>query len=229
MLAVILAAGQGLRMRPLTETIPKPLIKIDDKPIIVHILESLPDSVDRIMIIVGYRAEQIKEYFGDSWNKISIEYVKQDPLNGTGSAIHLIKDKINEPFLVVNGDDLYSKDDLTRLSQHPLGMLVADAIGPAPSSIKIDDNDRLLGIQTNPGVNESILRNTGAYMLDKHFFDQPLHEIKVHNKTQYSLPHTLIDLAKNLPVHVERANFWFPVGTLEELETANKTIKTSEK
>jgi len=220
MLGVILAAGRGLRLQPLTDTIPKPLIKVGHKPIIVHILEALPDSIDQIIIIVSYRAGQIKEYLGDSWNQISITYVEQNPLNGTGSGIHLIKDRTNKPFLVVNGDDLYSKDDLTRLSKHPLAMLVSETIGPAPSSINTSDSDCLINIETNPPAGQSILRNTGAYMLDQNFFEQPLYEIKVHNKTEFSLPHTLIDLAKNHPVKVERAKFWYPIGTPEELAAA---------
>ena len=226
MLAVILAAGQGLRLRPHTETTPKTMIKVGGKPIIVHILESLPDSVDRIVVVVGYLKEQITEYLGEAWNGIPIEYIEQAPLNGTGSAIHQIKERVSEPFLVVNGDDLYSKEDLTQLSQHPLAMLVAEATGPAPSSILVDETDGLLGIETNLPADKPILRNTGAYMLDMRFFEQPLHEIIVHNKTEYSLPHTLIDMAQDLTAHVERATFWCPIGTAQELETAEQAVST---
>jgi UDP-N-acetylglucosamine diphosphorylase / glucose-1-phosphate thymidylyltransferase / UDP-N-acetylgalactosamine diphosphorylase / glucosamine-1-phosphate N-acetyltransferase / galactosamine-1-phosphate N-acetyltransferase len=220
MLGVILAAGKGLRLLPFTENTPKPLVVVNGKPIIEYILEALPDSIDKIIIITGYLSEQIEDYLEYSWNDVPIEYIEQNQLNGTGTAIHLIKDYINEPFLVVNGDDLYSKEDLTRLSEHTLAMLVSETVGPAPSSINIDQTGRLAGIQTNPPAGESILRNTGAYMLDQSFFEYPLHEIQVHDKTEYSLPHTLIDLTKEKNVQVEKATFWKPIGTLDELKQA---------
>ncbi|MBU0531483.1 MAG: nucleotidyltransferase family protein [Candidatus Uhrbacteria bacterium] len=220
MQAVILAAGLGLRLRPLTDTIPKAMIKIGEQPIIDHILNALPDSIEEIYVVIGHLGDQIREHLGDSWNQIPIHYVQQSELTGTGSALHLIRDQLHDRFLVVNGDDLYAKVDLERLVEQAPAMLVFETRGPAPSTIEVDEQDRMTGIRSNPDENETILRNTGAYCLDERFFDYPLHEITVHNKTEYSLPHTFLNLAEDIPVQVVRATKWLPIGNPEELERA---------
>ncbi len=225
MQAVILAAGRGLRLRPLTDKTPKTMIKVGDKPIIDHIFNALPDNIEEIFIIVGHLGEQIKNHVGDSWNEKPIQYVEQVDLTGTGSALHLIKDQLHDKFLVINGDDLYTKTDLEQLSQQTPAMLAFETKGPAPSTIEINEQDQMTGIRANPKEDETILRNTGAYCLDQRFFDYPLHEITVHDKTEYSLPHTFLNLAQDIPVQVVRATKWLPVGNPGELGQArNKTL-----
>ncbi len=109
MQAVLLAAGKGTRLRPLTRTTPKALIDICGKPLLQHILEALPDAVQEIFIIVGYLRGQVMERFGGTWDGKPIRYIVQDPLTGTGPAVHLAKDRLRGKFLVVNGDDIYSR------------------------------------------------------------------------------------------------------------------------
>lgn len=201
------------------------MIKVGDKPIIVHILEALPDAVNEIIIVVGHLKEQIIEHLDESWNGIPISYVEQAELNGTGAALHLLRDRLQDKFLVVNGDDLYDKSDLTRLISHPLGILVSETTGPAPSSIQINQDGRMTGIKSDILDDKPILRNTGAYVLDPRFFDQPLAEITVHDKIEYSLPHTMIEMSKQYPIMVEQAQFWLPIGTETELKTAQDKLK----
>lgn len=233
MQAIILAAGKGLRLRPHTETTPKTMLQVGGKPIIVHILEALPDTVDEIIVVVGHLKEQIIEHLGDSWNDLPITYVEQTPLNGTGAALYLAETRhalyLRKKFLVVNGDDLYNKADLTRLISHPLGILVSETKGPAPSSILVDKDGRMTGIELSPSTDQSILRNTGAYVLDQRFFEQPLAEITVHDKTEYSLPHTMVELSKIHPITIERAQFWLPIGTEDELNAARNKLKELDK
>ena len=123
MQAVILAAGKGTRLRPLTNQIPKPLIDICGKPLIEHVLDALPDSVDEIFIVVNHLREALIAHLGSSWHDKLIRYIIQDPLSGTAGAIHLLRTELHNFFLVVNGDDLYRRMDLESLVTHDLALL----------------------------------------------------------------------------------------------------------
>ncbi len=217
MQAVILAAGKGLRLRPFTEHHPKPLIDIAGKPLLEYTLESLPDSITEIIIVIGYLGNQIKDYFGDSWNGKPIKYVVQENLLGTGDALLQAKPLVENSFLAINGDDLYAKADLARLMEYPLSILAWPSSVAQENGLKVTANMDLIDFDET-----STLINCGAYFLSKDFFNNPLAEITVHDKTEYSLPHTLVTIAKTQPVKVVEATHWFPVGTPAQHEFANK-------
>lgn len=215
MQAVILAAGKGLRLRPFTEHHPKPLLPIAGKSILDYTLEALPDNITSIIIVVGYLGEQIKERYGNVWNNLPIAYVEQTELLGTGDAITRAQDLLHSPFLVVNGDDLYTKKDLAELCAHPNSILAWPSTKPTEFGLQTNDHNTLLGFDA-----ESSLVNCGAYCLTDAFFDATLFPITVHDKTEYSLPHTLAELSKTLPVKVVTATGWLPIGTPEQMQFA---------
>ncbi len=216
MQAVILAAGQGLRLRPFTEHHPKPLIPIADKPLIQYTLEALPDAITEIVIVVGYLGEQIREALGDKWNNIPITYVEQPDLSGTGNALLMAKDFLHGKFLAINGDDLYTKQDLEELIKTELGMLAWQSTNTAEFGLDVSADQNLIGFNPN-----SALINCGAYCLNESFFNEPMATVEVHEKTEHSLPHTLATLAKKQNVKVIHATHWLPVGTPEQLSFAN--------
>ncbi len=216
MQAVILAAGKGLRLRPITETVPKALVDVCGTPLIFHILGSLPSTVTEIFVVVGYLGEQIVAAIGDAFDGRTVRYVTQDPLDGTGSALRLLKDALRGKFLVVNGDDTYGKDDLDRLAAHNLALLVAPTNDETGSTAVVDANGQFVGIRNDATVPPRF-RVCGAYVLDERFFDYPLATVTVHDKIEYSLPHTLVAMARNHAISTETATDWQPVGTHEEL------------
>lgn len=217
MQAVILAAGKGLRLRPFTEHHPKPLIPIANKALIEYTLESLPDSITEIIIVIGYLADQIKDYLGDAWQGKPIRYVVQETLQGTGDALLQAKNIVDQNFLVVNGDDLYRKQDLTELLKFPLSILAWQSTVATEFGLSTNAEGKLLGFDSN-----SSLINCGAYHLTKEFFNNPLAEIQVHEKTEYSLPHTLAKIAEHDTVMVVPATHWLPVGTPAQHKFANE-------
>src|SRR5207248_1788685 len=91
--AVLLAAGRGTRMRELTNELPKPMIEVRGKPVLQHIVEGLRDAgVTSFLIVVGYRAEAVQNFFGDgSRYKIQIQYMTQVVQDGTGRVVELAK------------------------------------------------------------------------------------------------------------------------------------------
>jgi UDP-N-acetylglucosamine diphosphorylase / glucose-1-phosphate thymidylyltransferase / UDP-N-acetylgalactosamine diphosphorylase / glucosamine-1-phosphate N-acetyltransferase / galactosamine-1-phosphate N-acetyltransferase len=109
MKAVILAAGKGTRMRELTNELPKPMLKVQNRPILEHILEGLlAAGIRDVLIVTGFRAETIEGYFGDGskWNA-RIVYARQAVQDGTGKAPELAKDFVGtSPFLLTYGDIL---------------------------------------------------------------------------------------------------------------------------
>ena len=109
MKAVILAAGRGTRMRDLTQEIPKPMLKVQDKPILQHILEGLKSAgIEQFCIVTGFRAEVIESYFGDgSRFGVRIQYVRQVVQDGTGKAPELAEGFVgSDAFLLTYGDIL---------------------------------------------------------------------------------------------------------------------------
>lgn len=213
MQAVILAAGKGARLRPLTYKIPKPLIEVGGKTLIDHALHALPSSIDEIFIVVNYFREHIIDALGAQWHNIPIRYVIQEPLSGTAGAVHLLREHLREPFLVINSDDLYKKEDLERLVSHTRSILVYESGKPLEAGAQIQ-RDRFTGL--GPGS----LAVCGAYVLGTEFFDIEPVEIYVSQHREYGLPQTIVNLAKEQTITAVQATSWQQVGTHEELQQA---------
>lgn len=114
MKAIILAAGKGKRMWPLTFKKPKPLLKVKGKTFLEHILDSLSAQINEIIIVIGYKGEEIRKFLGGKYKNKKIYYVVQKNLNGTGTALLLAKNyfKPKERFLIVYGDELVTKKEI---------------------------------------------------------------------------------------------------------------------
>jgi len=116
--AVVLAAGRGTRMRDLTNELPKPMIAVRGKPILQHIVEGLRGAgVTRILIIVGYRADVVRQALGDgSALEVEIEYVVQEMQDGTGKVVELARDFVGrDPFVLAYGDIIADPSNYQRL------------------------------------------------------------------------------------------------------------------
>lgn len=226
MQAVILAAGQGLRLRPLTEKIPKGLVPILGKPLLEYTLHTLPSTVREVFIIVGYLGEQIQNYFGDFYNNIPIRYIHQKTLNGTGTALHLARPFLdNEPFLVLNGDDIYQAEDVQQLasSQSPAILVHAQAL--ASGDPLLIDNARVTGVTKPEFTKPPYTVNCGAYLIDEDFFNYELAAIPVREHIEYSLPHTLLLMAGAKHISALYAHLWLPIGTPIQKDTAERKIQ----
>lgn len=222
MQAVILAAGRGTRMKSLTDNVPKPMLRVKGKPILEYKLMALPREIDEVIFIVGYEKGQIEEYFGSDFQGKKIRYVIQDELNGTGGAIHLVKDMIEDKFLVMMGDDLYHPDDTKDILKHDRAILSSEVENPSAFGVfDIDKDNNLIDIVEKPKNPPSNLINTGMYVLDKYFFDYELVPI---SETEFGLPQTLVKLAKDRPVKIIKAREWHPIGNPDELGEAEKVL-----
>lgn len=215
MQAVILAAGKGARLRPLTHEIPKPLVVIGWKSLITRVLEALPESIDEIFIVVNHLREQIIDVVGSRWSGKRITYVIQEPLTGTAGAVLMLREHMRGSFLVINADNLYDKSDLSDLCRHSWGLLYF------PTA-----TEKHFGALVNGGrfIGLGVSRNAvcGAYVLGQKFFDVDPVEIRVHGHLEYGLPQTLATIAHKHEISAIEASLWQPIGTQDELETARK-------
>lgn len=222
--AVVLAAGRGTRLRPLTDSIPKPLVPVAGRGTLLHTLDALPDSVDRIILIVGYLQEKIREACGAEWNGRPIEYAVQTELNGTGGALRAIRPLIrSDRFLVLNGDDLYSREDLSRLTETERGVLVLERRLHKEMDTWGVENGRLAGLGSTPAGSVGNV-NIGAYLLGREWFETA--PTRVPGKdTEWSLPHALPQLFDRCRYRAVPAAFWMPCGTPEEIESAERAVR----
>ncbi len=220
MKAVVLAAGKGTRLRPLTQTTPKPLLDLCGEPLIRHVFTSLPDEIQEIFLVVNYLKDQIIESIGEQWQGIPINYIVQEPLTGTGGALHCLKGKLQERFLVVNGDDLYAKADLEHLLEYDLGILVHPTQKDIGASALLDGQGCFVGLESGAPKHETKLQVCGAYVLDERFFKYELVKITTNGRKEFGLPQTLVGMSRDCRIQAEFANFWMPVGTPQQLAMA---------
>lgn len=216
MQAVILAAGKGSRLKPLTQTTPKPLIHIGGTPLIERALKALPSEVDVLLIVVNYLRDQIIDHLGASYQGIPITYVIQEPLSGTAGALHVLKNELQDRFLVLNSDDLYDPQDLQELVRHERALLVDETHRELKAAAQIQDR-RFTGL--GPGSRAVC----GAYVLGTEFFDVAPVEIQVSKHREFGLPQTLAKIADRKPITAVEATNWQQVGTPEQLELARKS------
>ncbi len=219
---VILAGGKGTRMAPLTYEIPKPMLKVNGKNLIEHKIDQLPDSIREVILIVGHLGQQIRDYFGDEFAGRKITYVQQDDLNGTGGAVFLTRDVVQDRFLVMMGDDLYDKQDIDEMLRHEWAILVKkDTAAFRGGDISLDDDGNFIKIIEGPHEAGDHLVNAAMYTLGKEIFDYPLVAI---SDTEYGLPHTLLQVAQHHPVKAIQAHSWFQITSPEDLKKAEEAL-----
>jgi len=135
MKAVILAAGEGKRMRPLTLKTPKPLLKVNGKPIIDYVLESFSPEIDEVIIVVKYLATQVKKYLGKKNRDRSIRYVLGSDKGSAYSFMAAKKYLGNERFLFVYGDEIPNSTDVKNCLARDLSILVFKTQNPQANGI----------------------------------------------------------------------------------------------
>jgi NDP-sugar pyrophosphorylase family protein len=219
--AVLLCAGLGTRLRPHTLTTPKPLLPVRGRPILDWTLGALPKEVDRVIVVVHYLAQQIKEYLQRQRSFTKWTAVPQGEPRGTGDALRRCRDQIHsDRFLVLNGDDLFGAADLAELARRPAGVLCASVDEPRKFGIAFLKPDGALEkLVEKPDLDGPLLANTGAYLFPKSVFDI---ELRLSPRGEFEITDYVSTLAGRQPFHVVKAGFWFPIGTAEAWQEAQK-------
>ncbi|QFR38694.1 glucose-1-phosphate thymidylyltransferase [Candidatus Gracilibacteria bacterium 28_42_T64] len=222
MKAIILAAGEGSRLRPFTNTIPKPLIKIMGKTIIEHNLEHIYSHVNEIIIVIKYKAELIKKYFGDNYKGTKITYKKQGYEKGTGAAIRGIKSDLD--VLIIYGDSIIEKNDLEKIIHlNGYGVLAKKVEDPSKYGIfKIDTDNNISEIVEKPDSYIGNLANIGGFKMNSKILDI-IYNIPLSKRGEYELTDAVNEYVKRFPFKaIEIKGAFIDIGYPWDILTANK-------
>ena len=218
---ILMAGGLGTRLRPLTENIPKPLLKVGNKPILETIIENFAKyGFVNITISVNYKADMIKEYFGDgSKLGVNIDYIQETKRLGTAGALSLIKNRPQEPFFVMNADLLTNVNFSHLLDFHSFEnsiatMCVREYDYQVPYGVIETNGSDIVSIKEKPI--QSFFVNAGIYTLSPQVF-----EIIPKNEF-YDMPTLFEDMIQkelktiSFPVH----EYWMDIGKMADFEQA---------
>ena len=222
MQAVILAAGKGTRLMPLTEDRPKQMVLVNGKPILEHILEGLPKKITEVIIVVGTMGEQIQEHFGDNWNGVPIQYTVQETLSGPATALRTAEHLLKDSFLVLTGDDLYLDDSLEALTHHQVSALVATVPNPESFGVVVLNEDgSLKEMIEKPENPPSNLVSTGAFVLNTNIFK---YTAAAGPKDEYYIPDLVNQLNAKQPFAVEKTDSWLTISFPEDVAKAEAAL-----
>ncbi len=225
MQAIIMAGGMGSRLRPLTDSLPKPLVKIIDKPVMEYVIENLvAGGIKDIAVTVGYKAQMIMDYFGNGKALgASLTYFDEDVPLGTAGGVKNAAEFIEDDFVVMSADGLCNIDvkdfcDFHRSHSSKVSMSVRympDARGFG--LVKTDDSGIVTSFAEKPKYIVSGLINMGIYAFDKSILkDIP------EGKSDFSydvFPKLLGDIRTYKP-----DCFWSDIGTLPDYYLTNHYV-----
>ena len=225
MQAVILAAGRGVRMNHLTANTPKPLLSVGKANLIEWKLSALPTGFDEIIIIVGYLGEQIRKHFGDQFGGKRVRYAEQKDLNGTGGALFLAKNMLKDKFLVMMGDDIYSREDIDEMIKNGWSVLAKKMSAPGRGAkIVINGDHTIKEIVENAELAAGDWNNAGMYLLGTEIFNYPLVPIRPGHK-EFGLPQMLALAAKDIPIKIIPSKRWLQITAPEDIPKAERIIR----
>ena len=225
MQAIILAAGEGTRMRPLTYTKPKVMLPIANKPILEHLIIELKKvGIRDLMLVVGYKDEKIREYFGDGskWD-VKISYVTQRKQLGTADALRSASHFIKGDFLMLNGDNIVSSKDIKKLVDYgKMSIGVKEVSNPQDFGVVEIENGKVKRIVEKPEKPPSNLINAGVYHFTKDILEF-LEKTPLSKRGEYEITDT-IQLAINSGIEFRAVeiNTWIDVGYPWDLLKANE-------
>ena len=225
MKAIILAAGEGVRMRPLTYTTPKPLIKFGGKSLLEHLVLSFPKKITELVLVIGYLGEKIKEYCGDTFCGRPVTYVWQKEKKGTYHALELCKSLLeeNESFAVFYADDLIDQTTFKTCLEYDLAAITKTVDNPRRFGIiTLNKDGSIKDIVEKPDHPESNLALVSGFVLNNSIFNYA--PIQASNG-EYYLSTAVSRMARDYKIFSVQACSWIPIGTLGDLEKAEKLSK----
>jgi bifunctional UDP-N-acetylglucosamine pyrophosphorylase/glucosamine-1-phosphate N-acetyltransferase len=235
MKAVILAAGEGVRLQPITSTRPKHLIKVGGKPILEHCLNAVKTSgIEEALIVIHYMGDAIRQYFGDGKKfGLKIEHVEQKAVLGTGNAVNVVEPYVKDDFLLFYGDLLFSAEavknviDLHKKEKPAATMAVVPVENPEDYGIvELEDEKYVKRLVEKPNRNEapSNLANAGIYIFSTEIFDK-VRETSASARGEWEITDAISQLLNEkktvLAVKISQDD-WIDIGRPWDLLEANR-------
>jgi UDP-N-acetylglucosamine diphosphorylase / glucose-1-phosphate thymidylyltransferase / UDP-N-acetylgalactosamine diphosphorylase / glucosamine-1-phosphate N-acetyltransferase / galactosamine-1-phosphate N-acetyltransferase len=224
MQAVILAAGKSTRTYPLTLTKPKPLLKIANKTILEYNIEALGKLVNEIIIVVGYKKEHIKKLIFEKFPNLKITFSEQKEQLGTGNAVYVVEKYIKGSFVLLMGDNVYSKRDFNKVASNINSILVTKTENPGLYGVIKEKNGILVGIVEKPKVFISDIISCGMFSFDEKIF-QSIKKIKKSERGEIELPDAINDISKHEEVRCIKTKSCLQITFPWDLLAADKKIR----
>jgi UDP-N-acetylglucosamine diphosphorylase/glucosamine-1-phosphate N-acetyltransferase len=231
MQAIVLAAGEGSRMRPLTSSRPKVMLPAGGRPFLEHMVKIASNAgITEFIFVVGYRLQSITERFKDGSDLgTKIEYAVQKEQLGTGHALMVAEEMAKDRFLVLNGDVLTDASSLKRVVETD-GLAVAAKKVSDPSRYGVFEVERgeLKSVKEKSRSPPSDLANAGIYLLNEKIFDV-LRDVPVSERGEYELTDGLNALvSRGEEIRVAEIEEWIEIGRPWDLLNANEKLLSSE-
>jgi UDP-N-acetylglucosamine diphosphorylase/glucosamine-1-phosphate N-acetyltransferase len=225
--AVVLAAGEGQRMRPLTATRPKVMLPISGKPILEHLLDEVKGAgITDFVFIVGYCDKQVRSYFGDGkkWG-VKIDYSEQRKQLGTADAIRNVSTVVDGNFLVINGDVIINRADIKRLLKSTHNTIsVFEVKDPAGLGIVELSGEKVVGIYEKSQRPPSLMANAGLYLFTPDVFEA-IAKTEKSPRGEYEITDSLkILMGKKAGLHYLQLKSWQDFSYPWDLLNANEMM-----
>jgi bifunctional UDP-N-acetylglucosamine pyrophosphorylase/glucosamine-1-phosphate N-acetyltransferase len=222
MQTVVLAAGEGSRMRPLTEQRPKPMLPVAGRPLVDHTVDAaVTAGASRLVVVVGYESAAVRDRFGAEYEGVPVEFAVQDEQRGTADAVRAAADRLRDgPFAVLNGDALYDRESLGTL--YDAGPAVGSFRVSNPSEygvLEVDDGV-VRGVVEKPADPPSDLVNTGAYVFPAEA--RTWLDVAESERGELELTDVLARACESRTVRSVPFDRWLDVGRPWELLAANE-------
>ncbi|WP_435346624.1 bifunctional sugar-1-phosphate nucleotidylyltransferase/acetyltransferase [Haloarchaeobius sp. HRN-SO-5] len=221
MQAVVLTAGRGTRIRPLSDAVPKPMLPVADRPIVAHVASAAVQAgADELVFVVGYGADAVRDYFGSEYERVPVRYAVQSDQNGTADAVRAASHLLEDDFAVLNGDNLYEPDDVAALFEAGPSVAAVHRDDPSSYGVLTTDGERVTGIEEKPENPTSTLVNAGAYVFPaeaRDWLDVPPSE-----RDEREITDVLARAVRSVDVTAVELDHWLDVGRPWELLEANE-------
>ena len=227
MKAVILAAGEGTRMHPLTYTRPKVMLPVANKPILEHLLiEAKKAGISEFIFIVGFHDEQVRNYFGDGekWG-VAIEYCSQRTQLGTADALKMVEGLLEGNFLMLNGDIIIGQKDIGRLINKSDNIMSVIEVRNTRhlGAVELSEN-KVICIHEKTEKPPSHMANAGLYLFTPDIFNAVSRTPK-SPRGEYEITDSLqLMINSGVPVSYQEISYWLDLSYPWDLFPANESL-----
>ena len=207
-------------MRPLTDSLPKPMLPVGDRPLVAHAADVAVDGdASELIVVVGYEADAVREYFGDRYRGVPVTFATQTEQRGTADAVRAASEYLDGPFVVLNGDNLYD-DSVAGLFGDGPAIAATEVSDPTSYGVLSTAEGRVTDIVEKPAEPPSTLANAGAYQFPaaaREYLD-----VSESERGEYELTDVLARVISEFDVRPVELDRWLDVGRPWELLEANE-------
>lgn len=228
MQAIVLAAGEGSRMRPLTSGRPKVMLPVAGRPFLEHIiLRARGAGIDRFVLVVGFGQSAVRSHFKDgSHLGVRIEYAVQEEQLGTGDALMAAEGQAEERFMVLNGDVLPEERSLQEMAGYHSAVSAIEVEEPERYGVFLGEGGYMKRVVEKSPSPPSRMANAGIYVLTGRIFDA-LRRVAVSERGEYELTDGLNLLARDEAIRIVQISGWLEIGRPWDILAADESLLPS--